>query len=98
MSASGAEGLFSLLAAAPPLPVSLSPCLLVSLSPCLGVFPRGGGFYFDLVKLLLIVGVYLLWVRLCWWVDQDARELKLKPPLWNGLVLLGGLLGLLLVW
>jgi type II secretory ATPase GspE/PulE/Tfp pilus assembly ATPase PilB-like protein len=60
--------------------------------------PRGPGFYLHLGKLAGIIAVYLGWVKLCWWVDQDARELKLKPRLWNLLMLGGGLLGLLMVW
>jgi type II secretory ATPase GspE/PulE/Tfp pilus assembly ATPase PilB-like protein len=80
--------------------LSPSPCHLVTLSHChlLALFPRGDGFYFDPVKLLLVAGVYLAWVRVCWWVDQDARALKQKPRFWNPLVLAGGLLGLLMVW
>ena len=60
--------------------------------------PRGPGFYFNLGKLAAVLAVYLGWVKLCWWVDQDARELKLKPRNWNLLMLGGGLLGLLCVW
>jgi type II secretory ATPase GspE/PulE/Tfp pilus assembly ATPase PilB-like protein len=64
----------------------------------LGYVPRGPGFYFDSFKLLVILAVYLGWLKLCSWVDEDARELKLAPPFWNTLVLVGGLLGLLFVW
>src|SRR5262249_41812998 len=37
-------------------------------------FPRGPGFYFNPVKFVLVLAVYLAWVRTCWWVDQDCRE------------------------
>ena len=36
-------------------------------------FPRGPGFYFSPVKWLLVLVVYLGWIRTCWWVDQDCR-------------------------
>jgi general secretion pathway protein E len=78
----------------------LSPCLLVSLSPCLfaDAFPRGPGFYFGLGKLLLVVAVYLLWVRTCWWVNEDARDLALPAEAWGPAVLAAGVVGLALVW
>jgi type II secretory ATPase GspE/PulE/Tfp pilus assembly ATPase PilB-like protein len=79
--------------------VSLSPCHLVT--PLLAVepsFPRGPGFYYSLVKLLGLLIVYLLWVRTSWWVDTDARDLKLPLELWNPVMVGCGLLGLLVVW
>jgi type II secretory ATPase GspE/PulE/Tfp pilus assembly ATPase PilB-like protein len=60
--------------------------------------PRGPGFYFHPLKFLAIVAVYLGWVRLCWWVDQDARALKQPVHAWNILMLSGGFLGLVCVW
>src|SRR5947209_7322588 len=61
-------------------------------------FPRGEGFYFSLIKLPLVAVVYLCWVRTAWWVDQDARALALPTGLWNPLMLVAGLVGLLAVW
>jgi type II secretory ATPase GspE/PulE/Tfp pilus assembly ATPase PilB-like protein len=62
------------------------------------VFPRGEGFYFSILKLLPLLIVYLFWVRICWWADQDARRLKLPHEVWN-LTLLGcGILGLVVAW
>src|SRR5262249_11271755 len=61
-------------------------------------FPRGPGFYFDLLKLIPVVIVYLLWVRTCWWVDTDAKKHKLARLSWNPILLGCGLLGLLIVW
>src|SRR5438045_7057379 len=61
-------------------------------------FPRGGGFYFDLVKLGLVLAVYLAWVRTCWWVDRDCAELGLPAPRWNLIMLGAGVLGLAFVW
>ena len=50
-------------------------------------FPRGPGFYFPWYKLLLVLGVYLAWVRTCWWVDRDARALRLPAQTWGPIVL-----------
>lgn len=74
--------------------LSLDSSLLFLLEP----LPRGPGFYFHPVKLLAILAVYLAWVRTCWWVDQDSRELSLPAMPWNPLLLVGGSVGLLLVW
>ncbi len=69
-----------------------------SLSALLAMFPRGDGFYFHPIKLALVLVIYLMWVRTCWWVDQDCRELKLSAAKWNPLILGCGVAGLLLVW
>ncbi len=61
-------------------------------------FPRGPGFYFSLLKLVLLAGVYFAWVRTSWWVDQDAHEIGLKHELWNPVLLACGVLGMLAVW
>ena len=61
-------------------------------------FPRGHGFYLNVPAFLAVVVVYLAWVRTCWWVDRDARQLKLPVPLWNAVLLGCGLLGLVVVW
>jgi type II secretory ATPase GspE/PulE/Tfp pilus assembly ATPase PilB-like protein len=61
-------------------------------------FPRGPGFYFDPIKLGLVLLLYLIWVRTCFWVDRDAHVLKLPQVTWNPVILLCGLGGLLVVW
>jgi general secretion pathway protein E len=61
-------------------------------------FPRGPGFYFSPLKLIAILFVYLCWVRTSWWVDQDARHLKLAWETWNPVMLGAGLLAALVVW
>jgi general secretion pathway protein E len=61
-------------------------------------FPRGPGFYYNLLKLLPVVGVYLFWVWTCSWIDRDAKEWKLPQSTWNPIVLGCGVAGLLLVW
>src|SRR5262245_17575527 len=61
-------------------------------------FPRGPGFYFSPVKLVLIVVVYFVWVSICNWVDKDTETVSLPADKWNGLLLGAGALGLLIVW
>jgi type II secretory ATPase GspE/PulE/Tfp pilus assembly ATPase PilB-like protein len=61
-------------------------------------FPRGPGFYFHVGKLLAVAAVFLGWARLCWWVDRDARALKLPAPTWNLLQMLAGLVGFFAFW
>jgi type II secretory ATPase GspE/PulE/Tfp pilus assembly ATPase PilB-like protein len=62
------------------------------------VFPRGPGMYFHPLKLLAVLVIYLMWVRTCWWVDQDCQYVKLPTARWNPIVILCGVAGLLLVW
>jgi general secretion pathway protein E len=62
------------------------------------VFPRGPGLYLNLLSLGLIVALYVGWLALCGWIDQDARRLDLDRTRWNGLAASGGLAGLLLFW
>jgi type II secretory ATPase GspE/PulE/Tfp pilus assembly ATPase PilB-like protein len=61
-------------------------------------FPRGPGLYFNLLKLLPILGIYLVWIKTCSWIDRDAPEWKLPQSLWNPLMFVCGLIGLLIVW
>jgi len=62
------------------------------------IFPRGTGFYFDIVKIILLLLVYFAWVRTASWVDEDAEELHLPTDMWNGFLLGGGALSLLVIW
>jgi general secretion pathway protein E len=84
-----------------------SPCLLTVvgafLSPAFAAadepsFPRGSGLYFNVLKMLPLLIVYLFWIRTCFWVDQDSRKLELPTTTWNPLLFGCGLLGLLVVW
>src|SRR5581483_1759816 len=61
-------------------------------------FPRGPGLYYSPFKLGLVIASFLAWVKLCAWVHVDTIGQKIRPYLWNGLMLAAGLLGLLLVW
>ncbi len=59
---------------------------------------RGPGFYYSLVKIVLVLIVYLGWIATCDWINRDGEKVGLKTATWNGLMLLAGLLGLLAVW
>jgi type II secretory ATPase GspE/PulE/Tfp pilus assembly ATPase PilB-like protein len=73
--------------------------LLTTAAPVWGAdFPRGPGFYFSIPKLLVVLLVYLAWLRTCWWVDRDARHMGRPMDFWNTLMFAGGLLGLAIVW
>ncbi len=61
-------------------------------------FPRGPGFYYDPFKLVAAIASFLLWVKLCAWVDRDSHQLKINGVFWNGMVLLGGVAGFLVIW
>jgi type II secretory ATPase GspE/PulE/Tfp pilus assembly ATPase PilB-like protein len=61
-------------------------------------FPRGPGMYFHPAKLLLLLAVYLAWVRTCWWVHFDCQDMSLPGDTWNPVLLICGIAGLLLVW
>src|SRR5262249_9522770 len=61
-------------------------------------FPRGPGFYFNPFKLVVLLLVYLCWIRTCWWVDTDAKKLKLARDVWNGLLIGCALGGVLILW
>ena len=71
---------------------------LPSSSLAADTFPRGTGFYFDIVKIIFLLLVYFAWVRTASWVDQDAEELHLPSDLWNGLLLGGGVLSFVVIW
>lgn len=75
----------------------LTPAALFAATP--PTFPRGPGFYYDPIKLGATIVTFLLWVKLCAWIDLDAHRLKISTvTFWNGMVLLGGLGGFLLIW
>jgi general secretion pathway protein E len=76
----------------------LLPGAALGQSPQIPNFPRGPGFYFNPYKVLAVLAIYLIWTRICWWVDIDAQDMKVPLNLWNGGLLAGGALGLLLIW
>jgi len=62
------------------------------------LFPRGEGYYFNLLNLIVLIILYLCWVRTCAWVDEDARQLHIPSVPWNPLMLGSGIIGMLVVW
>src|SRR5580765_1022794 len=62
----------------------LTPAALFAAAP---PFPRGPGFYYDPIKLGATIATFLLWVKLCAWIDLDAHRLKISSvTFWNGIV------------
>lgn len=81
--------------------LGLVACVLLALPTAASaaeIFPRGHGFYFDLVKLAFFLAVYFAWVKTATWVDQDSQELNLPTTMWNGLMLAGGVVSLIVLW
>ncbi len=48
------------------------------------------GFYLSLVKLVCIVAMLAFWIHYSNWVHEDSRGLQVRPPFWNGIMLMGG--------
>lgn len=61
-------------------------------------FPRGPGLYFDPFKLIFLAVAIIGWMKLCSWVDLDAHKYRLDAVFWNGMLLVAGIAGFLLVW
>ncbi len=74
--------------------LDLSPTLFASGEPA---FPRGPGLYFGLPKLIVLLLIYLAWIRTSWWMDQDARKLKLPHFTWNPIMFACGVAGVLAI-
>ena len=55
--------------------------------------PRMVGFYFHNLMLIFLLGMFVIWVWTANWIDTDAHDLKVRPQLWNSIVLLTGVLG-----
>ena len=47
--------------------------------------------YYDPVKLIALVATFLGWVKLCAWVDLDAKRYRIDGVFWNGMLLLAGM-------
>jgi type II secretory ATPase GspE/PulE/Tfp pilus assembly ATPase PilB-like protein len=62
------------------------------------LFPRGEGYYFNLLNLIVLILLYLCWVRTSAWVDEDARQLHIPTVPWNPLMLGCGIVGMMIVW
>jgi len=61
-------------------------------------FPRGEGYYFNLVNLVALLILYFCWVRTSAWIDEDARLLHISSLPWNPLMLGCGVIGMFVVW
>ena len=61
-------------------------------------FPRGPGFYYHPVKVLLLLLLYFSWVATCGWVDRDVRKVGIDSSLPSALMLGAGLGGIALLW
>lgn len=58
--------------------------------------PRFRGFYLHSLKLAYLLGLFVLWIWTADWIDHDARELKVRPRVWNSIFLGAGVAGFLL--
>ncbi|MDC0273388.1 GspE/PulE family protein [Planctomycetaceae bacterium] len=56
------------------------------------------GWYYDLIGMVMIIGLFFLWVHTTEWVDEDARSLKIGSLFWNGVMISSGFVGFLLVF
>jgi general secretion pathway protein E len=75
--------------------VTLSPSHLVLLFGA--AFPRGPGLYFHPLKFLLVLVIYFIWVRTCFWVNEDCQQVDQPTEKWNPMLLASGLVGLFVV-
>ncbi|MCA9150529.1 MAG: Flp pilus assembly complex ATPase component TadA [Planctomycetales bacterium] len=58
---------------------------------------RGPGSYFSWVKLVLVIALYLLWVKTTDWANRDCQILGLPYSVWNPVIVFPFVVGLLLV-
>jgi type II secretory ATPase GspE/PulE/Tfp pilus assembly ATPase PilB-like protein len=70
----------------------------VPVSAATAGFPRGEGYYYNLVNLIALLILYFCWVRTSAWIDEDARLLHISAIPWNPLMLGCGVLGMFVVW
>ena len=67
--------------------------------PYPGPFYRGHpdsryvGFYLHNGKFLYLLALFVLWTWTAGWIDTDANALKVRPDMWNSIVLLSGVVG-----
>ena len=56
------------------------------------------GGYVSIVKLALFLACYFPWPLLLGWAHKDAKAVNTNVPLWIGILLGAGALGILLWW
>jgi general secretion pathway protein E len=61
-------------------------------------FPRGPGYYYSPLKLIVVLVSFWAWVKLATWVDDDANRCGLDGPRWNTVLLAVSFFGFLVVW
>jgi type II secretory ATPase GspE/PulE/Tfp pilus assembly ATPase PilB-like protein len=69
-----------------------------SVSAAEPTFPRGEGYYYNLVNLIALIVLYFCWIRTSAWIDEDAHHLHISTIPWNPLMLGCGIAGMLVVW
>ena len=82
--------------------IDVSPLLDAALLPLALLaqadFPRGPGFYYSIVKLVVLLLAFLAWIYVCNAVQRDSDEAEVHAEKWNALLFVGGLIGFGLVW
>lgn len=56
------------------------------------------GWYLNLFGFVMIIGFFFVWAHTTSWVDEDSRALKTGSLFWNGVMILSGFAGFLLVF
>jgi general secretion pathway protein E len=51
------------------------------------------GYYLHTGKFLYLLALFVLWTWTAGWIDNDAGNLKVRPDMWNTIVLLAGTVG-----
>jgi len=63
---------------------------------CLAALPEPGE-YTSWVRIVIVLVSLLPWLLFCAWVDKDATFIRrVNRPMWNGIILGGGVVGLIL--
>ncbi|MCC7083819.1 MAG: Flp pilus assembly complex ATPase component TadA [Pirellulales bacterium] len=57
-----------------------------SLPPSPTAFPHGPGHYLSTLKLVLVIALFLLWVKTTDWVGQDTNRTSLNYAVWDPVV------------
>jgi general secretion pathway protein E len=55
--------------------------------------PAVVGEYFSRIALIVMLGLFAVWLVICRFVDEDSRGLKVRPEFWNSLFVVTGFLG-----
>lgn len=60
-----------------------------------GIHPNRGmsGYYLHPLKFMYLLALFVIWTWTAGWIDSDAQSLKVRPDMWNSIVLLAGTFG-----